>query len=313
MSIGRTLTARLRGGLGNQMFQYAAARALADELGMDVVLDTRRGFQTDKVYRRTYALGKFPIRAMHATRWSEWPYAIEGIIRKLRMGHPAPEWVTKRPWGYMLTEREYVYFAGAFELKPDRNIWMNGFWQSEKYFASRRDAILRDFELPEPESRHCLEMARRIEGSNAVAVGVRLFEEMPATDDRSAVGGVVPWSYYERAARLVCEQLANPTFFVFCTKRRGVEGRINLPGEVHYVTADEGFGDEFEALWLFSRCRSYILSNSTFYWWGAWLGEGRRGSALVIARDQFPNKDAIPARWIKDSEIPGAPRRTLAT
>jgi hypothetical protein len=147
-----------------------------------------------------------------------------------------------------------------------------------------------------------------VEKRDSVAVGVRLFEEIPGTD-KSGVGGLVPLSFYEAAAHRITAHVEVPTFFVFCTDDAAVKGKLKLPGETHYVTHDKGFVGAAQRLWLISRCRHHIVSNSSFYWWGAWLSEYSNPGNTIIACNLFPNPDTIPNRWNQlNPEIQGGGR-----
>jgi hypothetical protein len=122
-----------------------------------------------------------------------------------------------------------------------------------------------------------------MESCDSVAVGVRLFEEMLGKE-KEEVGGIVPFSFYERAACRIAEKIMSPTYFVFCTNYSEVEGKIKLPGRVHYVTRDGGYVGDRQCLYLLSRCHHHIISNSSFYWWGAWLAPNAQ--KLVVTPDR---------------------------
>jgi hypothetical protein len=185
-------------------------------------------------------------------------------------------------------------------LKSDS--WVEGYWQTEKYFADHAPEIGSELMPPTPISENFLSLAREIEASDSVCVGVRLFEEMPGAD-KSGVGGLVPLSFYQEAAQdLQAMHAAKPCiFFVFCTRLAPIENKLKLPGKVIYVTHDNGYTGQNDRLWLISRCKHHILSNSSFYWWGAWLAERTGRVGEIMAADLFPNEDTIPERWQKRS------------
>ena len=287
---------KLNGGLGNQMFQYAAGRALALCNSAELVLDTRTGFAWDTVYRREYELGCFPIEFREASFFEQLPFWLE------RLAHRADRrdfsGIAKRPWGTFLCENASRFVGDAFHEKI-HSLFVTGYWQNEAYFSEIRDLIGKEFRLPSAEKGRFPEMARRMEACNSVAIGVRLFEEVPGVT-KAGVGGLVPISYYGRAARRL-NGPPNPEFFVFCTSQSAALDELDLPGPVHFITHDNGFEGTIERLWLLSRCRNHVISNSSFYWWGAWLAEFERPETKVAAIDRFPNKATIPVRWIRIS------------
>ncbi|MFI5071950.1 MAG: alpha-1,2-fucosyltransferase [Terriglobales bacterium] len=285
------------GGLGNQMFQYAAGRALAVRNSAELVLDTRTGFSWDTLYRRQYELDCFPIEARKASFLEQLPFWLE------RLAHRADRrefsGIAQRPWGTFLCENANRFVEEAFHAQY-QSLFMTGYWQSEAYFSEVRDLIGKEFRLPPAEKGRFPEMARKMETCNSVAIGVRLFEEVPGAT-KSGVGGLVPMSYYGRAARRLNGTIPNPEFFVFCTSQSAALDELDLPGPVHFITRDNGFEGTIETLWLLSRCRNHVISNSSFYWWGAWLAEFERPETKVAAIDRFPNKATIPMRWVRIS------------
>jgi len=292
----RKLIVRLKGGLGNQMFQYATARALALKNGMQLKLDKVSGFARDKVYRRTFSLSPFSLEVDFANFYQQLPFWYEQARKKFLP--VIPNAVTQRPWGLYIQETHFNYMKEIAENHFHENIFMDGFWQSEKYFAAYRGLLSKELAPPVPQSDLFLTVAKKIEGCNSVAVGVRLFEEVPSASQHF-VGGLVPYSFYEKAAIRIAEKIKDPSFFVFCTKEDSVRGKFSLPGKVHYLTHDNGYEGEMKSLWLVSKCANHILSNSSFYWWGAWLSEFNHTNSVIIACDQFTNSDCLPTRWLK--------------
>ena len=283
------------GGLGNQMFQYAAGRALARRNKAELVLDTKTGFAWDRLFHRQYELDWFPIEARKASVLERLPFWLERLAHRAdRMDFAG---IAKRPWGTFLCENANSFVREAFDEQL-QSLFVTGYWQNEAYFSEARDLIGKEFRLPRAETGLFPEMARKMEACNSVAIGVRLFEEVPGAS-KTGVGGLVPMSHYSRAARLLAETTPNPEFFVFCTSQSAALDDLKLPGPTHFITHDNGFEGTIERLWLFSRCRNHVISNSSFYWWGAWLAEFERPDTKVAAIDKFPNKATIPARWTK--------------
>lgn len=287
------LVIRLKGGLGNQMFQYATARALALKLGMHLIVDTTSGFVRDRVYRRNYALGSFPLTAQTANPFQQLPFWYEQVRNRLFPRSSQLE--VRRPWGTYLGETQTVYLPEIDEIESRRAVYMDGYWQSEQYFSEYTELLNKEFTPPTPQDDRFTMLAARMADCNSVAVGVRLFEEVPG-QQKEGVGGLVPHSFYSEAAARLAQDVADPVFFLFCTTGNSILHKLQLPGPIHYVTHDNGYLGEMKRLWLLSRCRHHILSNSSFYWWGAWLAEHIH-KGTIITCDQFPNTDCVPTRW----------------
>ena len=297
----KKIIVRLKGGLGNQMFQYAAGRSLALKNGMELVLDIRSGFIFDNVYQRNYSLNCFSLGAAHAKLRQMAPFVYERILDKICLS--LGNMFRQRPWGLYIYEREPRYFREINDVDFQHDIYMDGYWQTERYFLEHKQMICIELMPPVPCKDRILKMCKIIEKNNSVAVGVRLFEEMPV-GDRHLVGGMAPLSFYEEAAAQMADKIKNPVFFVFCTNSDAIKSSLNLRGTIYYLTDDEGYENAMDSLWLMSMCRHHILSNSSFYWWGAYLAEQRYNNSIVISCDQFANVDCIPDRWASISTKP---------
>jgi Glycosyl transferase family 11 len=288
------VTVLLNGGLGNQMFQYAAARALSLRNGARLYLDRRSGFAFDLVYKRQYELGVFPIEASLAGLPQQIPFWIEAA--RGTVGGSSTSAINNRIYGCSLQETQPVFLPEVAAHRVNANTWMWGFWQSERYFSDVADSISRELTPPAPHKREFLECAQLMETCTSVAVGVRIFEEVPG-ESKKAVGGLTPLRFFNDAAAQLAGRIHTPVFFVFCTTRAPQLRQLNLPGEVHVITHENGFEGSVARLWLLTRCRHHIIANSSFFWWGAWLREARCPDSHVIASPLFSNRDTIPTRW----------------
>ncbi len=285
---------QLRGGLGNQMFQYAAGRALAIRNSAELYVDATSGFTRDKVYKRTFELGLMPIAAKKADLGRRLPYWLEKIRERITTSSPGI--VQKRVWGTLIREESLIFEPRIAAFTEFDNAWMNGYWQSESYFSDCYHLINRELNPPTPRDAKFLALDEQIISCNSVAVGIRLFEEVPGAS-KSGVGGVTPAEFYTQAATKLAQTVVNPVFFVFCTTQSPILEKLQLPGPVHYITHENGYTGALSRLWLLSHCRHHIISNSSLYWWGAWLAERRNPATQIFASDLFVNRDSVPGRW----------------
>ncbi len=292
--MSRTITVHLMGGLGNQMFEYAAARALALRQDARLYVDTVSGFVRDKVYKRTFELGAMPIAAEAASSVRRLPFWLSRARDRFAGG--AAQSIQRSPWGRLVRETQARYMDEVATLRDFSACWMYGYWQCERYFEDAREQLARELSPPAPTESNFLALAEKMRTCESVAVGVRLFEEVPGAS-KEGVGGLTPMSFYDDAILQMVERVANPMFFVFCTTQSPQLRNIRFPGEVHFITHDNGFHGAIPRLWLITQCKHHILSNSSFYWWGAWLAERRQAGSQIIASDLYPNQDTVPARW----------------
>ena len=282
------------GGLGNQMFQYAAGKALSIRNKSDFYVDTYSGFYRDKIYKRTYELNFFNITVKKSGFLNHLRYLIEKLKSKIfdssnKFKNSFFLWTS-------LIESELSYSQLVFDYKITGNTWMHGYWQSEKYFHDISNIISKEFMPPTPTDSKFLHYAELIDSNNSICLGVRLFQEVPGAS-KDGIGGLTSMSFFNNAAKKISEGIKNPEFFIFCNINAPELDELNLPGKVHFITHDNGFNGTFERLWLFSRSRKCIISNSSFYWWGAWLAENRNKGVKIISSNNFTNSDTIPKRW----------------
>jgi len=296
MSAGK-LIVRLSGGLGNQMFGYAAARRLALANGADLVIDPWSGFVRDAVYRRQYALRPFRISARMATQ-QEMLRPFERTRRAL---------LKRREAGKPFGSRRYIAQQGeAFEprlltRKLDGTVFIEGVWPSESYFADVAPQIRSDFERMSKPSQRDIELVEQMKSVESVSIHVRFFKADMA-DTASNLGA----AYYAEAISEMRGRMASPHFFLFSDRPSEAAEELGLARE-DCTVVDHHQGDEaaHNDMWLMSQCAHAIIANSTFSWWGAWLGDARP-ARLVIAPDpdRYPamgwsSERFLPERWMK--------------
>ena len=267
---------RLRGGLGNQIFQYAAGRALAISRSTDLALDVR-ALQTDKL--RRFALCPFSLKTVslgnvHLPPSRRNPFA---FIR----------WrITKGRRFTYYREKNFSFDPGVLSLGSD--VYLHGYWQSEKYFHAAADAIRADLVVTAAPSEVNAARLAALRSSLSVSIHVRR-GDYAADAETNAIYGTCTVDYYQAAARLLAKKLgASPVFWIFSDDPDWAAANVKLPYASQYVM--NGPGEQpAEDLRLMSACRHHIIANSTFSWWGAWLNPSP--SKMIVA----------PRRWYKDS------------
>ena len=116
---------------------------------------------------------------------------------------------------------------------------------------------------------------------------------------KKLVGGLSSSTYYNNAIKIMNAEIKNPHYFVFSTINFPLFDKINFRSNVTFINNDTGYKGVIENLWLMSQCNHFIIGNSSFHWWAAWLAESKNRETKVIVSDNFPNKNTIPKRWTK--------------
>lgn len=287
---------RIKGGLGNQLFCYAAARRLALANNAELVIDDVSGFARDYQYRRQYMLDRFQIPIRKAT-------AAELLEPLGRYRRGAMKWLSRRkPFSERLyLEQEGIDFdERLLTLEIKGTLYLDGLWQSEGYFKDAEQIVREDLRIIPPADTLNQRMADEIRNKPSVALHVRWFD---APGDAETYN--VSADYYRRAIALLEEKVGAAHYFVFSEDTEAASTKLALPvGRYTFVSHNRGDENAYADLWLMSQCRHFITANSTFSWWGAWLGEGR-GKVVVTPDLQIDGKAAwgfkglIPHEWVK--------------
>jgi len=259
---------RLTDGLGNQLFQYAAGRALACRLDADLLLD-RAWFRSHG--DRRYALDGFSIDAESV--------AIKGRVYRQRdrlktiFGRRAAHFVHDivPPQididGHRLSifaEKRHYRYDSRFE-RLSGAVYLKGFWQSARYFEPHSDVV-----------RHDLRFRRRLANEGwldrvgnplSVSVHIRRGDYLLSADRLTC-----PRRYYDEAISLMRARLPAPRFFLFSDDSDWC--RENFTSSDMTIVDDTLTRDGLDDLNLMAACRHHVMANSSFSWWGAWLADG---------------------------------------
>jgi hypothetical protein len=287
----------LSGGLGNQMFQYATARALALNSNADLLIDSWSGFVRDKEYKRSFELGRLRIQAQRVGVWDQvrlWGYKLQVRLCRLK-----PAMYTTRWYGNFFYETEFLFQQGVYRQEIVSTTWLIGYWQSPKYFDSYRRSIQQELLPSTPTDQRFISLGLDIDSCDSVALGIRLYEESADPSAHALAGQVKTKDEINDAIKRLCTARPHARFYVFCTHRAVALSKLNLPADSVFVTADDGYDDAVNNLWLLTRCKHHIFTNSSYYWWGAWLSEGihKKEEQLIYAADNFINIDGFCDHW----------------
>jgi len=283
---------RLIGGLGNQMFQYAVGRRLAHSLGVKLKLDITEFDDYKPRTFRTYSLGNFNIQENFASLKEIAALKKPGTIEQVRvklLHRPAIP-----PSTYICEKKDGHFDPGIMKL-PD-NVYLEGYWQSEKYFIDIAEIIRREFTVKVPQIGKNKELGEEIVSCESVSLHIRRGDYV-SDAHTNKVHGCCGIDYYLRCVKLMNTKVKNAHFFAFSDEPEWVCDNLKLPYPMTVIDhngADKGYED----LRLMSQCRHHIISNSSFSWWGAWLNP--RKDKKVFAPKQWFGKEKQATRRIDD-------------
>lgn len=290
---------RISQGLGNQMFQYAFAKALEQEEGIRHLKLDLCAYSNSKVPHNGYELERiFQIQEDYCQPRGKWFKCCERVLKRLarRFHNPKLQYLC---YFNCITDSDLIH-------RP-RNAWGNfehrylfGYWQSEAYFAGAAKQIRRIFTFPPFQTPANLSLQKRIENTQSVSVHVRRGDYITYSDKFVRLDQT---DYYIRAIGEIQKRVANPVFFVFSNDIQWCRQNLPLPENAVYVDWNTG-ADSYRDMQLMSLCRHNIIANSTFSWWGAWLNPHE--DKIVIAPEKFFVRDSgsddsgfVPESWLK--------------
>ncbi len=286
------------GGMGNQMFQYAAARALALRnrvpLKIDLSLLEHRD-PCDTSVQRDYALGLFAIDERFASK-KEIEYfnpTSRSLIARIK----------RRIERHIQQPR--VYLQEGYDYDPrirtlTAPMCLVGSLQSERYFEDYADMIRQELTCEEPLIASAMPVAQTIDEVTSVAVHVRRGDYVSNPHFSKLLGAMGP-HYYRNAFINIERSLSNPHFFIFSDDIQWCQENLNPPQPATYISDAITGGQAIQDFMLMTRCKHFIIPNSTFGWWGAWLGT--HPDKRVIAPRQWSasgslrSEHRVPDAW----------------
>lgn len=282
----RLVTSRLFGGAGNQLFQYAAGRALADHLGCDLALDTR---YVTASRDRGDCFAHFA-NARFRTDVAMPPAKSDGLLRYglWRLLGRAPRFVRERQLGFD---------PKFFDLPT--GTYLHGYWQSQAYFAAISDQIRADLAFTTPLDDANAALAAQIAGTaTPVAFHVRRGDYTAS----GAYAACTPAYFRDAANRIHKDTGTDLTCFVFSNAPDWARDNLDLGQETVIVDINDETKGHFD-LHLQSLCAHNVIANSTFSWWAAWLNPSP-DKIVVAPKDWFAeshraNPDICPPEWLR--------------
>ena len=271
--------------LGNQMFQYAAAKGLAVRNGTIVKID-RRYYKRRAPKGFKYELDAFNVPQLFISKKEIKEYTglsdrlVHKVIRKMYKAHQ------KKNKNYMYYE-PFFHYDEKVESLGDK-IYLRGYWQSFKYFEHIQDIIRSEFTFRNPVNKETDLFAKQIINSNSVCVSVRRGADLDLPENRKKFARCNE-DYYQNALSILAENEKSLTLFVFSDEIEWC--RANLRFDFPTVFVFKKFGTPVYYLQLISMCKYFIIPVSTFPWWGAWLA------------DYEYKKVIAPKQWFKDPNI----------
>jgi hypothetical protein len=275
----------LQGGLGNQMFQYAIARALSEHYQSAFLLD-RSWFDVPQAETtpRPYQLDLLNIQEGLDSEVA-FPKRPNKLMRSLQ------KWLPVGPVIYY-QQNAFEFDARLLHLKAisQRDLFLFGYWQAFPYIETIRPILQSEFKTKKSIAEHYQPYLEQIRSSQAVMLHIRRGDYVNSPS-AAKFHGVLPLSYYQQAIEALLLNQPNAHFFIFSDDLPWAKEALPKDLKITFVENSSKPDAAAQELQLMYECQHHIIANSSLSWWGAWLKKDCSG--LVFA----------PNRWISDSSL----------
>lgn len=286
---------RIWEGLGNQLFQYAFARALSLSTDRKVFLDVKEtgsGGNEKGLTPRKYGLKYFKTALPVCTNVKHfYPYLNRNddflqVMQMLSVAGMLP---------YKFYKEDNPDYKDYME-NLHGNWYLQGWFQDCRYFQKYGNILKKEI-VPRNKITVSAALRNILRMENTVSVHIR-------RTDYKKTFNILPVGYYDRAMNHMGRLVAHPFWVVFSDDTEWVKNHIDFGRDCYFVGEKENLQD-YQELMVMSNCRNHIIANSTFSWWGAWLG--RNENKVVIGPDKWMVKairkhgeSILPEDWIKE-------------
>ena len=293
--------ARMEGRNGNQMFVFAAAYALAKRMGQRVFFDCISNYENNRI-NDTFTLDFFPeVRAfLDDISLRRVKTEIQHLVSKYFADDCGHIFENQKD----LTQLLCSFTPATLIQNKVSHLFLHGFFQNERYFTDADGDIRRFFRFPEPPDSQNRDLYTFLKSNdNTVSVSIRRGDFVSDAEAVRLFGNNCPVQYYQKAFETIGEQIPDPVFVFFSDEPEWIKNNFPVPKNSIFVDWNTSPATSYWDMYLISACHHNILSNSTFCWWGAWLGGGK----IVIAPPRWFNderyaaldKGIVPERWLR--------------
>lgn len=287
---------KLKGGLGNQMFQYAFALYLKKQTGDQVKVDISTfAFDTKDVVRmpriKKYNLSLDYVSEQECKQILHFSHrgVLSSPIDKIKI---IAEIVINRK--FLFVNRQ-IFMPMA---RLEKYKYYDGYWQSYKYVDKVKNELQKDFLPKERLSDNTINTISEVKSQNSVFVGIRKGDYLAEKDHY----GIFTQEYYHSCMEYITKHVENPIFYIFSNDIDWCKNNMDWNGFSVRFREKEMQTDDFEELQIMASCQHAIIINSTYHWWGAYLIENSKKIICCPKKwflDGSPDKDICPSEWVR--------------
>ena len=294
---------RLRGGLGNQLFEYAAGKSLAYHHGVPL--------KVDPYYYRLHPNRSVVLDRFHTDYEIATAQEINQLVGRTRVEKFFHKKTHYRYCRQAFAQPYYHFYPDFYQLPA--HVYLSGYWQSERYFQPYLDTFREQLVPREAPSEANQKLIEEMNTTQSVSLHVRHgdYVAKPSADHFFAP---LEETYYRAAITFIRQKISAPRFYVFSDNIewcRRTFADLESAVFVDHNREAQSYWD----LWLIAQCRHHVMANSSFSWWGAWLNKHSdkivvapqrwfaadyyRGKHPVYPERAYNLKDQLPDGWFR--------------
>ncbi|MCU7551291.1 alpha-1,2-fucosyltransferase [Chitinophagaceae bacterium LB-8] len=286
---------KLQGGLGNQMFQYATARSICkgfEKVILDPSFLLENHTSTEFFTARRYELEIFKnLNARLAnTFWQQ-------IIHNKRVYFRAAKKIICNNFRYVKQVGNEIL---EFDLNKGSTLYLDGYFQSEKYFHYNRNQLLQEFAFSSLDIENITQLNQIQSYSNPVSIHIRRGDYLKP--HVLNYHGILPINYYKKAIEALETTVSNPHYFIFSDDIGWCRENLSFISGRYTIMEVDNSRESWKDMCLMTHCKHHIVANSSFSWWGAWLSQ-KKGINMAPykwfnpAVVSFNIHDFVPSSW----------------
>ena len=305
----KNLIIRISNELGNQLFMYASAYGISKEINRDLFIDDTTAYDSNKNISK-YALNNFNISSEVASGNLKFQSLSGYIKRKLLI---KTDFLRKRKFFYIEKKDDHKQTNFNNDYKNilfNNDLYVEGYFESEKYFVKCRDQIINEFKFKNSDLYKNNPYFKNLIQSNSVAICVRQNRFIEGKNNNSDENKKKSWNftleqikYINNSAKIIKSKISNAKFFLWSNDFTNLQSELfNFSFQsINLSNINDNSDKRILSLYLLTQCKHYILTTSSFNWWGAWLSSNE--NKIIIRPSSFKNftinnLDLWPDNWI---------------
>ena len=298
----KRLVVKISEGLGNQLFMYANAFSLKEKYQLDLFIDQYSGYYNKKSVS-TFLLNNFNISSKYALK--EYTFASNKRYLLKKFLQFIDKFADQKKFIFEKKNLDKSSFFSQIDLNKTKNLcFLDGNFESEKYFIDYRNELLKEFTFNNISRIKDNEYLKLIKTKNVVSICIRqnrYSERLNNKDDKNSIEKShfflnAQLEYIKEAIKYFKDKIENPIFLVWSNDFSNLDNYFSNEEYIFVINKENKILSDF---YLLTQCKYFIIAPSTFSWWGAWLSNA--DDKICVRPKKLNNSNNIdfwPDRWI---------------